>query len=326
MRRREFIALTAGAFASASTAQAQRQELPVIGFLHSASPISYATQLIAFRLALKESGFVDGQNLMIEFRWAENQFDRLPAMAAELVQRKVTVLVAGGSPISALAAKAATSAIPIVFMNVADPVAIGLVESYNRPGGNLTGATLLSAELTAKRLGILRDLLPSMRSISVLVNPTRPGVEAQKAQVEEAAQKLGLDVHFLEASRIEHLEAAFQSVISKKDQALVVAPDTFFLTERVRITALAASYRVATMYELRDFVDAGGLISYGAKSAELYYQGGILTSQVLMGKKPAELPIRQPTKFELAISVKAAKALGLTISPNLLSIADDLLE
>jgi putative ABC transport system substrate-binding protein len=305
---------------------AQQPAMPVIGFLHSASPVSYARQLESFRQGLRETGYVEGQNVAFEYRWAENQLDRLPEMAVELAQRKVSVLVAGGSPVSALAAKAATTTIPIVFMNVADPVAIGLVASFNRPGGNLTGATLLSAELVAKRLGILRDLLPSVKEIAMLVNPSRPGVDAQKGEVREAARTLGLALQILEARSETELDAAFQSAISQQNGALLVAPDAFFLTERAYIADLATRYRIATMYELRDFVEVGGLISYGGRSLDLYRQGGSLTAQVLMGKKPADLPVLQPTKFELAINMKAAKALGLTISSGLLSIADDLIE
>jgi putative tryptophan/tyrosine transport system substrate-binding protein len=300
--------------------------MPVIGFLHSASTESYASQLDAFRQSLKEAGYVEGQNVAIEYRFAENQLDRLPAMAAELADRKVSVMVAGGSPVAALAAKAATTTIPIVFMNVADPVRIGLVASFNRPGGNVTGATLLGAELVTKRLGILRDLLPSVKRIAMLVNPARPGVDAQKAQVQEAAQALGLALQILGASSERDFEAVFQAVVAQKDDALIVAPDAFFLTQRVQIADLATRFRVATMYELRDYVEVGELISYGARAVDLYRLGGTLTGQVLMGKKPADLPVMQPTQFELAINMKTARALGLTISSGLLSIADDLIE
>jgi putative tryptophan/tyrosine transport system substrate-binding protein len=243
-----------------------------------------------------------------------------------LAHRQVSVIVAGGSPVSALAAKSATTTIPIVFMNAADPVAIGLVASFNRPGGNITGATLLSAELVAKRLGILRDLLPSVKRVAMLVNPTRPGVDAQKAQLQEAAQALGLALQFLEASSERDFEAVFQAMVSQQDGALIVAPDALFLAQRVQIADLATRHRIATMYELRDFVEAGGLISYGARSVDLYRQGGALTGQILMGKKPADLPVLQPTKFELAINMKTARAFGLTISSGLLSIADELVE
>jgi putative ABC transport system substrate-binding protein len=326
MRRREFIALVGSAAAWPLAARAKQPGMPVIGFLHSASPDSYASQVDAFRQSLKEAGYVEGQNVAIEYRWAENQLARLPTMAAELAHRQVSVIVAGGSPVSALAAKSATTTIPIVFMNAADPVAIGLVASFNRPGGNVTGATLLSAELVAKRLGILRDLLPSVKRVAMLVNPTRPGVDAQKAQLQEAAQALGLALQFLEASSERDFEAVFQAMVSQQDGALIVAPDALFLTQRVQIADLATRHRIATMYELRDFVEAGGLISYGARSVDLYRQGGALTGQILMGKKPADLPVLQPTKFELAINMKTARAFGLTISSGLLSIADELVE
>jgi putative ABC transport system substrate-binding protein len=326
MRRREFIALVGSSAAWPLAARAQPRGKPVIGFLHSASPEPYASQVNAFRQSLKEAGYVEGQNLAIEYRWAENQVARLPTMAAELVQRQVSVIVAGGSPVAALAAKAATTTIPIVFMNATDPVGIGLVASFNRPGGNVTGVTLLGGELVAKRLGILRDLLPSMKRVGMLVNPTRPGVDAQKAQVQDAARALGLPLQILEASSERDFEAVFQTVVSQQDGALIVAPDAFFLTQRVQIADLATRYRIATMYELRDFVEAGGLISYGAGSLDLYRQGGTLTGQILMGKKPADLPVLQPTKFELTINMKTAGTLGLTISSGLLSIADELIE
>jgi putative tryptophan/tyrosine transport system substrate-binding protein len=327
MRRRDFITFLGGAAVARSVgARAHQPGMPVIGFLHSASPDSYAPQVNAFRQRLKETGYVEGQNVAIEYRWAEDQTTRLPTMAAELAHRQVTVIVAGGSPASALAAKSATTTIPIVFMNVADPVGIGLVASFNRPGGNITGATLLSAELVAKRLGILRDLLPSVKRIATLVNPTRPGVDAQRTQVQEAAQALGLALQILEASSERDFEAVFRTVVSQQDGALIVAPDAFFVAHRAQIADLATRYRIATMYELRNFVEAGGLISYGASSEELYRQGATLTSQILAGRKPADLPVLQPTKFELVINMKTAKALGLTISSDLLSIADELIE
>jgi putative ABC transport system substrate-binding protein len=235
--------------------------MPVIGFLHSASPDSYVSQMNAFRQSLKEVGYTEGQNVAIEYRWAKDQIARLPILAAELVQHQLSVIVAGGSPASALAAKSATRTIPIVFMNAADPVAIGLVTSFNRPGGNVTGATLLSAELVSKRLGILRDLLPSMRKVAVLVNPTRPGVEAQRAQVQSAAQALGLALHVLNASSERDFDAVFRAMVSQQDGALVVTPDALFLDRRVEIADLATRHKIPTMYELRNYVDAGGLIS-----------------------------------------------------------------
>ena len=325
MTRREFIALV-GSAAWPLAARAQQPRMPVVGFLHSASPEPIESLLNAFRLSLKEAGFVEGRNVAIEYRWAENQIARLPMMAADLAHRQVSVIVAGGSPASALAAKSATTTIPIVFMTASDPVAIGLVASFNRPGGNLTGVTLLSTELVAKRLGILRDLLPSVRKIAMLVNPTRPGVDAQKAPVQEAAQAVGLAFQILEASSQRDFDAVFQAVASQQDGALIVAPDSLFFSRRIQIADLARRYKIPTMYEFRDFVEAGGLVSYGASAIDLYRQGGTLTGQILVGKKPTDLPVLQPTRFELTINMKTARALGLTISSGLLSIADELIE
>lgn len=327
MRRRDFIALLGGAaLACPLRVRAQQSAVPVIGFLHSASPDAYVSQLSIFRESLKELGYIEGQNVAIEYRWAEDQIARLPMMAAELVQRNVSVIVAGGSPASALAAKSATTIIPIVFMNAADPVAIGLVESFNRPGGNVTGATLLSAELVSKRLGILRDLLPSTKKVAVLVNPARPGVDVQKAQVQSAAQALGLALDELNASSERDFEAVFKAIVSQRDGALIVTPDALFLDRRNEIADLATRHKIPTMYELRNYVDAGGLISYGASPLEMYRQGGSLISQILMGKKPADLPVRQPTKFELVINLKTAKALGIQVPNSMQLLADDVIE
>jgi putative ABC transport system substrate-binding protein len=300
--------------------------MPVIGFLHSASADSYVSQMNTFRQSLKEVGYTEGQNVAIEFRWAKDQIARLPILAAELVQHQPSVIVAGGSPASALAAKSATTTIPIVFMNAADPVAIGLVTSFNRPGGNVTGATLLSAELVSKRLGILRDLLPSMRNVAVLVNPTRPGVEAQRAQVQSAAQALGLALHVLNASSERDFDAVFRAMVSQQDGALVVTPDALFLDRRVEIADLATRHKIPTMYELRNYVDAGGLISYGASPLEMYRNGGTLVGQILLGKKPADLPVLQPTKFELVINLKTAKALGIEVPNSMQLLADEVIE
>ena len=326
MRRRQFITLIGGAATSLPLAAHGQPAIPVIGFLHSASPDSYVSQMGAFRQGLNETAYVEGQNVAIEYRWAHDQITRLPIMAAELVQRHVTAIAAGGSPVCALAAKSATTTIPIVFMNAADPVAIGLVASFNRPGGNITGATLLSAELAPKRLGILRDLLPAVTNVALLVNPTRPGVDTQKAEVQEAARALGLALHILNASSEREFDAAFQAATQQHDGALLVAPDALFLNRRIQIANLAMRYKIPAMYELRNFVDAGGLISYGPSPEDMYRQGATLIGQILMGKKPTDLPVLQPTKFELAINVKTAKTLGLTVSSGLLSIADDLIE
>ena len=326
MRRRDFIRITLVSAAWPLAVRAQQSGMPVVGFLHSASRTSYVSLVDAFREGLKETGYVEGQNVAIEYRWAENEIARLPTLAAELVQRPISVLVAGGSPVSALSAKSLTASIPIVFINAADPVAIGLVSSFNRPGGNVTGSTLLSAELMAKRLGILRDLLPSVKKIAMLVNPNRPGVDAQKAQMQDAADGIGLALHIVNASSEQDFDAVFRAAVDQQDGALFVAPDAFFLDSRVQIADLARRYRVPTMYELRSYVEAGGLISYGPNGRDLNRQGGILTGQILKGKKPADLPVLQPTKFELAINMKTARALGLSISSGLLSIADELIE
>lgn len=326
MRRREFILFASNVVAWPLAARAQQPAMPVIGFLHSASPDSYVSQMNTFRQSLKEVGYTEGQNVAIEFRWAKDQIARLPILAAELVQHQPSVIVAGGSPASALAAKSATTTIPIVFMNAADPVAIGLVTSFNRPGGNVTGATLLSAELVSKRLGILRDLLPSMRKVAVLVNPTRPGVEAQRAQVQSAAQALGLTLHVLNASSERDFDAVFRAMVSQQDGALVVTPDALFLDRRVEIADLATRHKIPTMYELRNYVDAGGLISYGASPLEMYRNGGTLVGQILQGKKPADLPVLQPTKFELVINLKTAKAIGIEVPNSMQLLADEVIE
>jgi putative tryptophan/tyrosine transport system substrate-binding protein len=326
MRRREFILFASSVVAWPLAARAQQPAMPVIGVLHSASPDSYVSQMNTFRRSLKEVGYTEGQNVAIEFRWAKDQIARLPILAAELVQHQPSVIVAGGSPASALAAKSATTTIPIVFMNAADPVAIGLVTSFNRPGGNVTGATLLSAELVSKRLGILRDLLPSMRKVAVLVNPTRPGVEAQRAQVQSAAQALGLALHVLNASSERDFDAVFRAMVSQQDGALVVTPDALFLDRRVEIADLATRHKIPTMYELRNYVDAGGLISYGASPLEMYRNGGTLVGQILLGKKPADLPVLQPTKFELVINLKTAKALGIEVPNSMQLLADEVIE
>jgi putative ABC transport system substrate-binding protein len=326
MRRRDFVALIGSATAWPLAAGAQQPGTPLIGFLHSASPDTYVSQMKAFHQGLKETGYVEGQNVAIEYRWAENQMARLPTLAAELAHRPVSVIIAGGSPASALAAKLATTTIPIVFMNAADPVAIGLVASFNRPGGNVTGFTLLSAELVAKRLGILRDLLPSIKKIAMLVNPTRPGVDLQKAQLQDAAQALKLSLQILEARSEGDFDAVFQAAVSQQDGALIVAPDAFFLTHRVQIADLARRHKIPTMFELREFVEAGGLVSYGGSVLDEYRQGGALTGQILMGKKPADLPVRQPTKFELTINMKTARALGIDVSTSTQMLADEVIE
>jgi putative ABC transport system substrate-binding protein len=315
-----------GVMALPLAARAQQPAMPVIGFLNSSALESRADQLRAFRQGLVEIGYTEGQNVLIEYRWAENQIDRLPALAADLARRQVSVIVAGGSPSAALAAKSVTTTIPIVFVNAADPVRIGLVASLNRPGGNVTGVTTVSAELGAKRLGILRDLLPSATSIAMLVNPNRPGVDTQMAQAEEATRALGLALHILKAGHERDFDAVFRTIVQLGAGALVVAPDALFTDRRDQIVALARRYSVPTFYELREFVTAGGFISYGASSLDEYRQGGTLAGRILKSEKPADLPVLQPTKFELVINMKTAKQLGLTIPSGILAIADEVIE
>jgi putative tryptophan/tyrosine transport system substrate-binding protein len=329
MRRRDFIKVAAcSAITWPLAGRAQQPAMPVIGFLNSASPKSlfYESRVDAFRQGLAEAGYVEGQNAVIEYRWAENQIDRLQELAGDLVRRNVSVIVAGGSPASALAAKSATTTIPVVFMNAADPVSIGLVANLSRPGGNITGVTTISTELGAKRLGLLRELVPSVASIAMLVNPSRPGVDAQMAQAQESAQALGLPIHIVKADGERDFDAAFRTVVQLRAGALVVAPDALFSGRCEQIVALEKSYSLPAMHELRDFVAAGGLMSYGATGRDEYRQSATLVGRILKGEKPADLPIMQPTKFELVINLKTAKALGLNVPISMQLLADELIE
>jgi putative ABC transport system substrate-binding protein len=325
--RREFIVALGGAAAWPLTARAQQAAMPVIGWLHSATPAGYAQMMAAaFREGLNEGGYTEGRNVSIEYRWAENQIDRLPAMAAELARRQVSVIAACGSPAAALVAKSVTTTIPIVFENGADPVQVGLVASLSRPGGNVTGATNFSAELVTKRLGLLRELVPSATSVAVLVNPTRPGVNAQLAQVQDAARALGLPLHILKAGNERDFDAVFLTLVQLRVGALVIAADALFADWRDQIVGLARRYSVPSIYELREFVAAGGLMSYGTSLPDVYRHVGILAGRILKGEKPADLPVTQPTKFQLVINLKTANELGLTIPPGVLAITDEVIE
>ena len=325
MRRRAFITLLGGAAVWALAARAQQPAMPVIGFLGFRSPDDTVT-LAAFRRGLNEGGFVEGQNVMVEYRWAIGQYDRLPAQAAELVQKPVAVLVSVGGEPAALAAKAATSTIPIVFTIGDDPVKLGLVASYNRPGGNLTGINIFTTTLEAKRLGLLHELVPQAATIGVLLNANFPAAERQLRDVQEAARAIGLQIHALRANIDREIEVAFETVASQRIAALAVAASPFFTTRRDKIVALAARHAVSTMYTAREYAVDGGLMSYGIDVPDVYRQIGLYAARILKGAKPADLPVMQPTKFDLAINLTTAKALGLTIPESFLLRADEVIE
>jgi ABC-type uncharacterized transport system substrate-binding protein len=326
MRRRTFIRLLGGAaVAWPLAARAQQPAMPVIGFLISASPDTYAPMVAAFRQGLKETGYIEGQNVAIEYRWAEGQFDRLPAMAADLVRRNATVIAALGPP-AALAAKAATSTIPIVFVTGSDPVQAGLVASLNRPGGNVTGVYLLLIGLEGKRLGLLRDLVPHVKLTGLLINPRSPDSEAQSRALQAAARGVGQQILVVEAGSDGEFDAAFAALAQRQAGALVVAADIFFTARRERIVALVARLAIPAIYELREFAVAGGLMSYGTSLLDGYYQNGVYVGRILKGAKASDLPVLQSTKFEFVINLKTAKALGLEVPPGLSATADEVIE
>jgi len=326
-RRRELVLALGGAAVTwPIAARAQQAPMPAVGFLHSASMRNYELQLNGFREGLANAGYVEGRNVTIEYRWAESQLDRLPALAADLVRRPVAVIAACGSPAAALAAKSATTSIPIVFETGADPVQIGLVASLNHPGGNVTGFTNVSGELAAKRVGLLRELVPSATSIAVLINPTRSGADAQSAQIHEATRAIGLPLHIIKAASEHDLDAAFSSLAQLKVGGLVITADALFTDRQHQIVALAKRYAVPTIYEFRHFVVAGGLFSYGPDPHDSYRQAGNLVGRVLKGEKPADLPVMQPSKFELVINMKTAKTLGIEVPNSMQLLADEVIE
>ena len=325
MKRREFITLLGGAAATWPLATRAQQTMPVIGYLSGRSPEDTTHLVAAFRRGLVEDGYVEGQNVAIQYRWALGQVDRLPALAAELAGRSVAILVATGGESAALAAKAATSTIPIVF-STGDPVKAGLVASYNRPGGNATGINLLTQTLEPKRLGLLHELVPQAATIGFLLNPNFPSAEDQSKDMQEAARAIGLHIHVLRANTDREIEAAFETVAQDRIGALAVGASPFFDTRRNTLVALAARHAVPTMYHFREFAAAGGLMSYGIDPVDAYRQVGVYAGRILKGAKPADLPVLQPTKFEFVINLKTAKALSLEIPARLLSFVDEVIE
>ena len=324
--RRGFIFGLVGATAWPLVARAQRVAVPVIGFLSSGRSDDFNEVVATYRKGLTESGFVEGQNVVIEYRWADGQYDRLPALVADLVHHPVTLIFTNGGLLPARAAKAATETIPIVFEVGTDPVRLGLVASLSRPGGNVTGVTLFSGVVLTKRLGLLRELAPNSTTIAMFVNPNNPNAEVDTKDVRDAARELGLQLHVFDAVKDGDVDAAFASLIKHNASALVVGADPFIDTQRHRIVALAAQHAVPAIYAWREFVHAGGLISYGARLADAYREAASYTGRILRGAKPGDLPILQPSRFELVINLKTAKTLGLTVPPQLLARADEVIE
>jgi putative tryptophan/tyrosine transport system substrate-binding protein len=327
MKRREFITLLGGAAAWPLAARAQQPSMPVVGYLGVSSfEKSAGTSLHAFKRGLAESGYVEDRNVTIEYRWADDEYDRLPALAVELVQRGVAVLVAAGSP-AALPAKAATTVIPIVFMIGSDPVELGLIAGLNRPGGNLTGVAYLNVEVAPKRLELLHELIPTAKSIALLVNPANPVVaDAQAKELQAAISTLDLNLLLVKASNPLEMEDAFATLVRERVEALQIGVDPLFGNHVDQLVALAARHKVPTIYPWREFTAAGGLMNYGSSIPDAFRQVGVYTGQILKGAKPAELPVQRPTKLQFVLNLKAAKALGLTIPPTLLARADEVIE
>jgi putative tryptophan/tyrosine transport system substrate-binding protein len=327
MRRREFIKLIAGtATAWPLAAQAQQSAMPVIGFLNSQAAVPFAHLLSGFREGLREAGFVEDQNVQIEYRWAEGHYERLPALANDLAGHGLAVLVATGGEPAAFAAKAATQTIPIVFAIGGDPVTQGLVASLSRPGGNVTGLTLLTTELNGKRLGLLRELVPKASLIAVLINPDFPPAENQRREVLEAVPRLGLRASIVLARSENEFEPAFETAIQQRADALMVCADPLFNSRRDQLVALAASRRLPAIYEFREYALNGGLMSYGVDIVAVYRDVGRYTARILKGTKPSELPVMQPTKFDFVINLKAARTLGIEVPLGLSSRADEVVE
>jgi len=327
IERRKFVTLLGGVtVAWPFTTSAQQPTMPVVGYLHSASPAPFAHLVAAFRQALNESGYAEGRNVTIEYRWANGQYDRLPELASDLVRRQVAVIVASGGSVSALAAKKASSTIPIVFSAGDDPVKIGLVESLSHPGGNVTGVNVVIGALDSKKLGLLRELVPNATFIAVLENPKLPAVQDRLSTVQAAARSVGQQIEVFYVSDEKDLDTTFSHVAQSGAKALVVGADAFFNSRRDQLVALAARYAIPAIYETREYVVAGGLMSYGTNLAEGYRQVGIYTARILRGDKPADLPVVQSSKFELVINMKTANALSLTVPNSMQLLADEVIE
>jgi putative tryptophan/tyrosine transport system substrate-binding protein len=324
MKRRNFMVVLAAAAAWPGLARAQQPALPVVGYLNIASSGGNTQFVAAFRQGLKDAGFIEGQNVAIDFRFAEGRIERMPAMAAELVGRPVRVIVTdtAGTPV----ARAATSTIPIVFLTPGDPVRAGFVASFNRPGGNVTGVSFVNATVGSKRLELLRELVPGARTIALLMNPTFSTAELDLQDMRAAAQTMGLRVIVQRASNDSEIDAAFTSFAHERPDALLVLPDSYLTARRAQIVALEARLAIPAMHSPRDWVVSGGLVSYGSNTSNSYRQGGVYAGRILKGEKPADLPVVQPTKFELVINLKTAKALGLEVPPTLLALADEVIE
>ena len=328
LRRREFITLLGGAAATWPYAvRAQQRAVPAVGLLSAVSPDGFAERLRAFRQGLKETGYVEGENVTVVYRWAENQMNQLPALAADLVRRQVAVIVTAGGNVPPVAAKAATSTVPIVFAVSVDPVALGLVASLARPGGNATGINFFVAELVEKRLGLLHELVPSARRVAVLVNPANAATTgAFMRDAETAARTMALQVQISNASTSGEIQAAFERLVQEQTDAVFVANEPFFLVRRVQLATLTARHGLPASFPARDWVEAGGLMSYGTNVNDALRQVGVYTGRILKGEKPADLPVLQPTKFELVINLPTAQAIGLEVPAQLLARADEVIE
>jgi putative ABC transport system substrate-binding protein len=327
MKRREFITLLGGAAVSCPLiARAQQPGIPVVGFLGAPSAAPYARYIAAVHQGLKEVGYIEHQNVAMEYRWADGQYDRLPVFAADLVSRRVAVIVPIGGAPAVLAAKAATSSIPIVFNVGADPIQLGLVAKLNRPGGNITGVAMMTLEMETKRLELLHELAPTSAPIAILLNPSNAQAQSQEREIQRAARVIGRQVLVLNAGNEDEIEKAFAALVRERAGALLVAGDTFFTSQAVLFVVLTARHSIPTVYPVRSYVDAGGLMSYGSSLLDAYRLTGVYSGRVLKGEKPADLPIVQPTKFELVLNLKTARAVGISIPPTLLARADEVIE